>query len=76
MRAQFVNELIKKSELSRFVLIFNCIIDNLNFFCWGRFAPKRGGGILRHNKSRFYLVITACHVLLGGKCLPQKNNKL
>jgi hypothetical protein len=45
--------------LSRFVFIFNCIINNLNFFLWGRFAPKRGE-TLHHNRSLFNVVIKAC----------------
>jgi hypothetical protein len=45
--------------LSRFVFIFNCVINNLNFFRWCRFSSKKGE-TLHHSKSLFNSVFKAC----------------
>jgi hypothetical protein len=42
--AQFVNKILKKSDLGGFIFIFNRIINNLNLFRWGTFAQKKNGG--------------------------------
>jgi hypothetical protein len=42
---QFVSKLLKKSDLNTYIFIFNCIINNLNFFRLpqkkGKFAPQQ-----------------------------------
>jgi hypothetical protein len=41
----------KRSNLKDFDFIFNCIINNINFFRWGRFAKKKEQGNFTPSKS-------------------------
>jgi hypothetical protein len=67
---------LKKSDLSRFVFIFNWSINNLNFFRWGRFAQQRGGGLCTTTKAYLNAVFEACGqfvvFLYEGNVYPRK----